>query len=570
MGINFNRVGDDYVAYLKNGKPAFEEEQPERQETVPVDKKPAGATDPINKKGLTVEANVDNDDLVADFNKKAELMSKQNKKIMQNLGIDDPNDPLAQSKKALKKAGVEAKGLEYTGTYKDFIQPKTYEETLHSYRQMKYNGQIKLKDKKTGELRDLTDAELEEMAKIKVQNDERLKKIQNTHVFIDKAEYEQKEGEKSAYIQELTEKGVSKEEAQKKADAKYGVNNYLHGGLLGSKARRFIEKHSDLFYENGKFSEDKLKDFVFKAANCLNGDDDAESAYMSLNERRAFRQMCKEKGINISVDTIGKLAKAVGMEKEFNPTFWLRAGVVAVTAGTGAAIGAATGASVAFGTFNACGQLCNGVIVPGAVVGAVTGAAAGTAATPLVAVKGRKDDHIPAIRPEIQEYVPEPEKPVEEPPVQPEPCFEDAYCDSTDAIKRGDNWSKRILAGKGVTINGTKLGYDSKESRALLNAYIHAEKLQYGITDMTLNTFISQYRKDENGNKVANHFRYYTNFDNLLNNEEIMKKHPELELLRNAVIVPDCDATTKACKPGNPKKPYHSAGIPTDHKIPCE
>ena len=66
-----------------------------------------------------------------------------------------------------------------------------------------------------------------------------------------------------------------------------------------------------------------------------------------------------------------------------------------------------------------------------------------------------------------------------------EPCFEDGYCDSTDTIKSGDNWVKRILAGKGTTINGIKLGYDNKQSRALLNAYIHAEKLQYGKTQTT-------------------------------------------------------------------------------------
>ena len=247
-------------------------------------------------------------------------------------------------------------------------------------------------------------------------------------------------------------------------------------------------------------------------------------------------------------------------------------------AGAGAASAAGTAGAGAGATSGAIAGALASVTIPAEYVagaGAVVGAAAGSGLSHFLRDNGEKIKHVRRIKnptlsievPPVQvSFVKLPPKQ----PVKPEPCFEDAYCDSIDTIKSGDNWSKRILAGKGVTINGVKLGYDSKESRALLNAYIHAEKLQYGITDMTSNSFISQYRKDENGNKVANKFRYYTNFDNLLNNEEIMRKHPELELLRNAKIVPDCDAVTKACKSGSPKKPYHSAGIPTDHKIPCE
>ena len=519
MGTNVN--GIESMPQWKTSDYAAQTTQQEKV-TVQVDEKPAGVTDPINEKGLKVQANAENEDPVASFNEKTELMQKQNKQILKNLGIDDPNDPLAESKKALKKAGVEAKGLEYTGTYKDFIQPKTYEETLYRYRQMKYNGQIKLKDKKTGELRDLTDDEVVELTNLRIENDKKIKDIyDNHHVFMDKAEYEQKEGEKSAYMQELMDKGVSKEEAQKKADAKYGVNNYLHGGLLGSKARRFIEKHPELFNENGKFSEEKLKDFVFKAANCLNGNNDAESAYMSLNERREFREMCKKEGINISVDTVGKLAKAIGMEKEYNPTFWLRTGAVVVAAGTGAAIGAATGLSLVAGTVNACGQVCDGLIIPGAVVGAATGAAAGTAATPFLAAKGRKDDHIPAIRPQIQEYVPEPEKPVEPEQTCENSQWDEKVCKNT--VARGSSWAY-YAENSGITING------KKPAGKVLNAYLYAQQLMYGIKNpkgLKENRFLP----------VGAEYVQHSDFSRLFNDEQIMSKYGNiLNVLKDAKI----------------------------------
>ena len=282
-----------------------------------------------------------------------------------------------------------------------------------------------------------------------------------------------------------------------------------------------------------------------------------------MRERRVATEQQRLEGRRTTVHQQGEVAKAAGMSTENNNTLLYSAGATAATFGGGAILQATTGIAGAVGTFNACGQLCQGVTFPLGV--------------PLyVKDTGEKIKHVIDIKPQI--------KPVEVPPEQPvvpqveesseqteqlEPCSEDAFCDSTDTIKRGDNWSKRILAGKGVTINGVKLGYDSKESRALLNAYIHAEKLQYGITDMTSNSFIPAY-SIKDGKEVANHFRYYTNFDNLLNNEEIMKKHPELELLRNAIIITDCNAVTKASNPGISKKPYHSAGNPIDHTIPCE
>lgn len=555
MGINFNKVGDDYVAYGKRG-PVFEDGQEVEQQSYqpavqqPVVKK--AEEDP--EKGLKVQTDP-NEDPVAAYERKAKELLTQSEQTLKNLGIEPKQDVTK---------------LHHTNPMADAKRPETEEEYKAAYRRMKLNGQT-----------DMTEEEIDKAAKLQVKNDERKSEFESTHTFLDKEEYKKAEAEKDAYYKQLRKDGVSKKEAKAKAYEKYGENKYLsNGGWFGigkSSARKYIERNQDLFYENGKFSEEKLDDYVLKQAQRGQNEGEEVNYRYSLKERREATAHSKAEDRKTTVNQQGKVAKAAGMSTEKNNTGLYRAAALGAGAAVGAGVGALIGTPLAIGTItkNACGELCYSLTkIPAAAVGAGVGSAAG-----LIPFKdkGEKVEHIQAIKQQVPPVQVPPEQPVVPPaevppeqPVQPEPCFEDAYCDSIDTIKSGDNWSKRILAGKGVTINGTKLGYDSKESRALLNAYIHAEKLQYGITDMTLNSFIPQYRKDENGNKVANHFRYYTNFDNLLNNEDIMKKHPELELLRNAEIVPDCDAVTKACKSGSPKKPYHSAGIPTDHKVPCK
>ena len=444
MGINFNRVGDDYVAYGKRG-PVFEDGQEVEQQSYqpavqqPVVKK--AEEDP--EKGLTVQTNSVDADPVAEYERKAKEL-------------------LTQSEQTLKNLGIKPKSLEYSGTIEDFKTPQTVDDAKYRYRQMRYNGQIKAKDVKTGELRDLTDAELEEMAKIKIENDKRIKKIENTHVFLDKSEYDKKEGEKNAYIQEQIDKGVPKEKAKADADAKYGVNNYLHGGIFSSKARRFINKHPELFNdENGKFSEKKLKAFVIKAANCLNGDDEEISGFLSLDERRKFKQMLKDEfGVKASVDTIGKLAKAIGMDKEYNPTFLLRTGVVIAATGAGAAVGGAIGGGVAFGTVttNTCGNVCwNLIEAPAWLIGAGAGAVTGGATTPFLAAKGKPEPHIPAIRPLVTQPAQQPvqqpvETPVEEPPVEViEPPVE-TPCDPVKYVVPNGYSIQRISKETGIPI----------------------------------------------------------------------------------------------------------------------
>ena len=300
MGIDFNRVGDDYAAYLKSGKPAFEEEQQqkaEQEQPVQVDKKPAGVTDPINEKGLKVQANPEDADPVAEYEKKAQEIK-------------------AKSEQTLKNLGIKPKSLEYSGTIEDFKTPQTVDDAKYRYRQMRYNGQV-----------EMTDKEIDEQAKLYMQNKERKDKFESTHTFLDKAEYKKAEAEKDAYYKQLREKGVSKKDARAQADEKFGENKYLSkGGWFGigkSSARKYIERNQDLFYENGKYSEAKHKEYVLEQANRGNKQEGEALNYRySLRERREATAHSRVEDRRTTVHQQGAVAKATGMSTENNNTLY--------------------------------------------------------------------------------------------------------------------------------------------------------------------------------------------------------------------------------------------------------
>lgn len=499
MGINFNRVGDDdYVAYLKNGKPAFEEEQPEvRQETVPVDKKPAGATDPINKKGLTVEANPADEDPVTAYNKKAQEILNQSEQTLKNLGIK-PKKP-------------DVTKLHHTNPLEpEFKTPETVEEAKAAYRQMKLNGQT-----------DMTDEEIDEQAKLYIQNKERKGKFESTHTFLDKAEYKKAEAEKDAYYKELREQGLSRKEAKAKAYEKFGENKYLsNGGLFGigrSSARRFIERNQDLFYEDGKFSEEKLDDYVLEQAQRGNQDEGEATNYRySLKERRVATEQQRLEGRRTTVHQQGKVAKAAGMSTENNNTLLYSAGATAATFGAGAILQATTGISGAIGQFNACGQLCKGVTFP--------------LGLPIyIKDPGEKIKHVKDIKPQIPPVEVPPEQPVvppvEVPPEQPTVCPErpetEKVCEKT--VQRGSSWAY-YAENSGITING------KKPAGKVLNAYLYAQQLMYGIKNpkgLKENRFLPV------GSKYVQH----SDFSKLFENAEIMNKYGNiLNVLKDADI----------------------------------
>lgn len=370
---------------------------------------------------------------------------------------------------------------------------------------------------------------------------------ESTTVYADKKAYKAaKKAQKQAQKEFVKNraKGVSKEEAKKQFEAK---SNKLE--LAARSARKGFAKLG-LVEADGTVGE-KAQNFMLKEAQKGN-EGETQNYYYQLKERRATKADLKAQGKKVSVHALGKMADATGVHKEKNYSTAIAlgaaAGIIATGYGIGYAIGGIGAASASeAATAAAAGNAATGAAAEAAAAGSAAAligpATIGTALSPFGALgallkdKGNKIEHItqpgkpqPAPKPEPQ---PKPEpKPVVEPKPEPKPCpeqnWESEYCDHK--VKYGDNWSN-VAQGK-VRINGKKL--DGK----MLQAYVHAEKLQHGVTDFKKNTFMN---KNEN-------YRLYTDFSNLLENEEIIKKHPELKLLKGAKIELDCDGSYKSEK----------------------
>lgn len=499
MGINFNRVGDDYVAYGKRG-PVFEDPENEQETVTTVDVKQKPAP----------QAKTD------------EQILKESERLPQGYALEksgeNPVDKFKQNgdkmmkeiEESLKKAGVKPKSLEYTGTPEDFKTPKTVDDAKYRYRQMIYNGQI---DK-------MTDEEIDKQAKLYIENKERKDKFESTHTFLDKAEYKKAEAEKDAYYEQLRKDGLSKKEAKAKAYEKFGENKYLSKGgwffgIGKSSARKYIERNQDLFYENGKFLEEKLDDYVLEQAQRGNQDEGEATNYRySLKERREAAAHSRVEDRRTTVHQQGEVAKAAGMSTENNNTLLYSAGATAATFGGGAILQATTGIAGAVGTFNACGQLCQGVTFPLGV--------------PLyIKDSGEKVKHIKDIKTQIPPAEVPPEQPVvppvEVPPEQP--CknsqWDEKVCKNT--VAKGSSWAY-YAENSGITIN------DKKPAGKVLNAYLYAQQLMYGIKNpkgLRENRFLP----------VGAEYVQHSDFSKLFNDEQIMSKYGNiLNVLKDAKI----------------------------------
>ena len=425
-----------------------------------------------------------------------------------------------------------------------------------------------------------SEKEAEKMAKNYVKDQQYKENSNATQVFMDKEAYKAAEKarkeQRKQLIEQYRNEGLSKKEAKQKADAQLPENEYLRKGLFGqNKTRKYIESHKELFYdENGNFSSDKFKQTALKFANTHTEEGEAENHYLSLKERREVAE--KE---NVKASVVKNLAKKSNLGYEKDNTNLYRglyvAGMTGVGAGIGAALGAsgilagnviATATSTATSTSNAVANIYDdaGNIIEsatatdtatakaksgvnagnGAITGATTGLGLGLATMNFIKDKGKQEAKVyePGMPPAPQQ--PKPSVEPDTPPVaapqdsnapttpqvnKPEPCpvetWQSEYCDHK--VKRGDDWTKVTLA-KVKTINGKRP--DGK----VLKAYVHAEKLKHGVTNFALNTMP----------KVGETMRVYSDFSDLLADEEIVKKHPELLLLKDAQIVLDCDGDT--------------------------
>ena len=420
--------------------------------------------------------------------------------------------------------------------------------------------------------------EAKQLAKNYVENEHNREEAEFTQVFMDKKEYKAAEKERKAQRKELIEQyrkeGMSKKEARKKADSQLVENTYLRKGIFGQrKTRAFIEEHKNDFYENGKFSSDKFKEQAVKYANTHTLNDETTNYHLSLKERRAVAQQ-----LGIKASVIKNIAKKSNISYERDNSNLYRGLVIGGAVGVGIAAApllgsssaaaaaasssssaAAAGAGAAAGASSAAAAASAAASVNGVALGVAAGGGVGLGLASLIKDRGRKEARVYAPgKPEVEPPKPdepvqplEPDKPLKpsNPLPEEEPCPEERWesevCDHL--VQKGDNWS--AVAQAKVLINGKKP--DGK----LLRAYVHAEKLKHGVTDFKLNTMPEVYRNGKDKEKCT--LRLYSDFSDLLADEEILRKHPELQLLKDVQITFNCDGKVDhRGTVGKPKTPY--------------
>ncbi len=389
------------------------------------------------------------------------------------------------------------------------------------------------------------------------------------------AEKERKEEYKEMYNQ-YREDGYTKKEAKRLAKAQSVENEYISG----RKTRKFVENNREYFYdENGNFSSDKFKQKAVEYANINTHEEETLNYHMSLRERRAAAE--KE---GVSTNVIKHMAKKSNLDYEKDNTNLYRGlaigGGAAAGYGIGSLFSVTSSAAAAAGSSSTAGAVINGsasasasagaaasaaasASVNGGLVGAGSGLAAGVGASGFLQDKGKNEARVyaPGEKP-VERHRPQtpnidliPPKSREDVPNKTaekiKPCPEEIWttpaCDYE--VGKGDCWAG-VIAGT-MKVNG------KTPQGNVLKALVHAEKLKHGITNFKLNTMPGVYSKKKykelqakNPEAAKKYFdthtmKLYTDFTDLLENAELMKKHPELKYLKGLKegdITVDCKA----------------------------
>ena len=409
-----------------------------------------------------------------------------------------------------------------------------------------------------------TQKEAEDLAERYIKNEHHREEVDTTQVFIDKADYKRaqkaRKAEKKTLVEQYREQGLSRREAKRKAESELVDNEYIRG----RKTRRYIEQNRGKFYdENGNFSSDMFKKKVVDFANLHTKEGETTNYHLSLRERR---QAAAEEGITPTM--VKHMAKKANLDYEKDRTNLYRGLAIGAATGAGYGLGTLFSVSSAAAASSAAGSAAAGgagsaaaggaaaaaaaAKVSGVVMTTPAGAAVGLGLASLIKDGGKIEDRVyapgekpekPEVKPTVSNPDPLPTQPNKDKPVPPpQPIKNDCpvekwqseYCDHK--VKRGENWSTIILGKVRV---GEK---QQKPSGHVLKALIHAEKLKHGVTNFNLNTMPST-------------MRLYTEFSDLLENEEYMKKYPELRYLKDLQITVDCDG--RVAKGKTVKHPRH-------------
>ena len=589
MGIDGLSFGKDYAAEFKANQ---EQRLNETKEKL----RAAGITVPVGnpeEKSTSKGIEVEKQHIEADFNRQLttkearQAKQKEYEEMFAEQGekFEDENGNVHYlDKKAYKEAEKQRKADK-----KDAIAKYRQEGLSRKEAKEKANSEFPKNEYKSAKDR----------AKDLVKNDQNMENIKATVTFMDKSKYEEAEAKRSEQHEKLvaqyTKDGLSKKEAKAKADSQLPMNEYISK----KGARKFVNEHKDMFFDENGFSSDKMRDNVVGFTNKNSADGEVSNGYLSLQERRKVAAEYDTKAKNIKNLT---KAQNAGYEKDNTNLYrGLVIGATAVAAGATAIAGVGAEATAV-----AVADASAGAIAPGAIAGAeataiagahaaveLTGAAiaaeglGGAGLAALLRDKGNKEAQNfipkkpeqhqphPSVEPDVPVQPVNPNQPVQptqpiqtpeqpvQPPVQPVDCpeqrWESETCDHQ--VGKGDNWS--AVAQSKVLINGKKP--DGK----LLRAYVHAEKLKHGITNFGLNTMPNVYSqnryeklKNINPEKAEEYkqkatLRLYSDFADLLADEALVKKHPELNLLKDATITFNCDGKVDhRGNAGRPRKAY--------------
>ena len=409
-----------------------------------------------------------------------------------------------------------------------------------------------------------TQKEAEDLAERYIKNEHHREEVDTTQVFMDKADYKRaqkaRKAEKKTLVEQYREQGLSRREAKRKAESELVDNEYIRG----RKTRRYIEQNKGEFYDkDGNFSSDMFKKKVVNFANLHTKEGETTNYHLSLKERR---QAAAEEGITPTM--VKHMAKKANLDYEKDRTNLYRGLAIGAATGAGYGLGTLFSVSSAAAASSAAGSAAAGgagsaaagsaaaaaaaAKVSGVVMTTPAGAAVGLGLASLIRDGGKVEDRVyapgekpekPEVKPPVSNPDTPPVKPDRDNPVPPpKPVDNDCpvekwqseYCDHK--VKRGENWSTVILGKVRV---GEK---QQKPSGHVLKALIHAEKLKHGVTNFNLNTMPST-------------MRLYTEFSDLLENEEYMKKYPELRYLKDLQITVDCDG--RVAKGKTVKHPRH-------------
>ena len=516
-------------------------------------------------------------DYAAEFKEKWGSQVEADKKKLTSMGITIPIGQPQELKNNNKGLEIEKEQPKEENFQRQFSSKDDIKKAEEKAKQVFLENGVS----KGGEIEEVeTEKQAKKLAENYVENQYNKEQVKGTQVFMDKKAYKAAEKarkeQRKQLIDEYREQGMSKKEAKEAADSQLVENEYVRG----KKTRAYIEQHKDYFYdENGNFSSDKFKAKAVEFANTHTTEGEVENYHLSLKERR---EVAEKEGVSAKV--IKNIAKKSNLDYEKDDTNLYRTLYVAGVTGLGAAGGAALGASgilagdviakatsVATSTSNATAVIKDeaGNIIEsatatdtatstdtatakaksglnnagdGAIAGAGLGLGIGLATMGFIKDRGKKEAKVYEPGMPQQQHQPQPAEEPDKPPVQPQedignppvqpqeqPCpvetWQSEFCDHT--VRKGDDWTKVTLA-KVKTINGKKP--DGK----VLRAYVHAEKLKHGVTNFSLNTMP----------KVGETMRVYSDFSDLIADEELVKKHPELLLLKDAQIELNCDGQT--------------------------